>query len=614
MRGESGKQRRDERRLVRLGDIEGDLLEAVNAHAATVLGFMAPDIGRLPHFPAHTDPVPDLVATGTSALAKGQWGDARVAFEAALRERESPVARDGLGQALWWLGEPAAALRHRERAYVGFRRAGDRSRAAMTAMAVCVAYGVNFGNGAAASGWLARAESLIDVDDPGQLPGWLWVMQGFFAAEHDAACALLDRASERARATGDIDLELTALSDRGGRLVAAGPVAEGLAAIDQALAAALVGDCKLLETVVWASCTMLGACELAGDLARATEWMRVIDEFTNRYGCPFMYATCRTHYGALLVATGRWNDAEQELAAAIRISGRAGPVPHALALARLADLRLRQGRVEEAEALLDGCSDELVAAKARLARGEAEVAVALLRRCVQAEPNGAALSLLVEAHLAADDPAGAAASLTQLTELAAAHPDGQRAAQTAAASGHVAAAAGDLDRATEQFSTALGLFTRLNLPVDAALVRVALARACAHGAHQVAVAEATTAWEVLDRVGAAADADAAAALLRSLGAPTPTGSRGAAGLTRREREVLRLIGLGLSNPEIAGRLHISRKTATHHVSNVLAKLGARNRTEAAAYALSTSHDLVLRGASPVARHADGASGRRSGRL
>jgi DNA-binding NarL/FixJ family response regulator len=56
-------------------------------------------------------------------------------------------------------------------------------------------------------------------------------------------------------------------------------------------------------------------------------------------------------------------------------------------------------------------------------------------------------------------------------------------------------------------------------------------------------------------------------------------------LTSREVEVLTLVAQGRSNGEIGRALYISTKTASVHVSNILAKLGARSRTEAATIAL-----------------------------
>ena len=144
-------------------------------------------------------------------------------------------------------------------------------------------------------------------------------------------------------------------------------------------------------------------------------------------------------------------------------------------------------------------------------------------------------------------------------------------------------------RRRAHLEAALAAFVQAGIPYRAAQTRLLPARVLGPDDREVAGAEARAALSVFEDLGAGREADAAAALMRELGIKAArTGPKNVGRLTRREQQVLVLLGEGLSNPEIAERLFLSRKTVEHHVARILSKLGLRGRAEAAA--------LVARGA------------------
>lgn len=541
----------------------------------------------------------DRIARGYEELAIGDWSAARDAFLDALTLAESPEALDGLGRALWWLREERDAVVHRERAYAGFRRDGELARAARIALWLSREYAYAFRNRAAAGGWLARAERLLQDVAPGAAQGWLDLARSEGARDGHQSEALARAALDAAHGAGDIDLELRALAQLGLAEVSLGRVDSGLTRLDEAMAAATSGESASLETFADVCCTLMLACERAGDSERPRQWSRLLDEFVRKYDHVTLLAFCRTCCADVFAANGRIDAAEAELVAAVRELTESGQrsrcVPPA---ARLAEIRVLQGRLDEAEELLAGLEHDPDAVRAavavRLARGETHSAEALLLARIDdlgwtnllASPL---LEQLVRVRLA-DERVTDARLASEALHAIAVSPGRERVQAAAAlARGRIARVAGEAD-AVNFLHAAVNAFARLGLRLEVAQARLELARALAPESPPAAIETARHARNELESLGALREADAAAALMRSLGARGRAGPRGLGSLSRRETEVLRLVGEGLPTRDIAARLFISPKTAEHHIGRIYAKLGIRSRAEAAAYAVRNLGD------------------------
>jgi DNA-binding CsgD family transcriptional regulator len=308
--------------------------------------------------------------------------------------------------------------------------------------------------------------------------------------------------------------------------------------------------------------------------------------------------------------------AADERAAAVRaaLDGVRYKNEHQLPMARLdSEVRLAQGRPGDAMTAVEDALDRYkVSVSPRYAW---PLLVAGARACLAgAAASDEALASRAEAlleriraeagELEADGVTQTAHQLTFAAEMARA--DGQDAGSRVAA----------WDEAARAWETASEPY-----PMAAALLRSAEA-ALGGGDHDGGAERLRRAAQLARRIGAGALGDDIALLARrarvSLGgqddaAPGRTGPGGTVlaeqdrlGLTAREFEVLRLVAAGRSNREIAAELFISAKTASVHVSNILAKLGVAGRGEAAA----TAHRLRLFDQFPATEgRGDAAAGR-----
>ena len=543
------------------------------------------------------------LAQARSALAKGNWVGARRVFEAMIDAGDgSPEIFDGLGTALWWLRESDLALQVRARAFAGFRERGQVDDAVRIAVWIARENRDLYGNEVVASGWLAAAEEWVGATSS-SARGWLALARAESSPSPDIETAL--EAVVLARDAGDKDLEVIGLARLGVTEVAAGSIDAGLRNLDQAMAVATAGTAIDPRGFGEACCALMEAAGLLGDGERVSRWAATVQHYLaafdypplKAYGTPATTTDLSTFCGAccggIYLVTGRVDEAEAELVRAIRELESTGMRSRCVhPTTQLAELRIVQGRLEEAQALLRDHEDLPEAARPLatldLAFGDAHSAVVRLRARIAELADRPVVSfpllaLLVDAAVAVGDLTEAEAAVSAVQSLAELTQSKRHHGEALFARAKLATATGD-DEAPELLKKASQTFAEASLPLPAARARLERARVLASSDPGSAVAEGRAAAAGFERLGATVDADAASAFLRSLGVKGRTGPRDLGQLSQRETEVLRLVAQGLSNQEVADRLFISVKTAGHHVGNILMKLGVRSRTEAAAFA------------------------------
>ncbi|WP_317445545.1 helix-turn-helix transcriptional regulator [Streptomyces collinus] len=433
------------------------------------------------------------------------------------------------------------------------------------------------------------------------------------------AFAAAERAVEYARMVGAREIELNARLTLGGLMVDAGDTEAGLSEMSRVKEDALREG---VRSVAGRAFVNLGsALQAVGRSREAVPLLREGTAFAREFGLVDTEAWVWGNLSDSLYTLGRWAEAADAADHALRVGHSAKP--QGAGSLRLAQLALARGELAEAARYLAtagaryGRHDPVpqqslrvvrvaigvAAAEGRILDARAELRAALEAGFPPGTQRYAWLLLLAAAVAEADARAlpaaadGRAEVLDRLRETA-------RGLTTGAPIwlAHQQWVEAELHRAegrdtAEVWSRVVAAFECLDRPYDLARVRYRLAQTLlAEGGEdgrERAVELLRLAGAVAGHLGARSLGDAVARLAQRARlalagsprqAPDPDDPAEALGLTGRERDVLRLVSAGRTNRQIAEELFISPKTASVHVSNILAKLGVSGRGEAAAVA------------------------------
>jgi tetratricopeptide (TPR) repeat protein len=405
------------------------------------------------------------------------------------------------------------AVAHLSAAIRGFTAADDKCRAAMTCVRLGETLVHGMGNLTASRAWFARARRLIEGEPVCVEQGWVAVAaMGCDVDDPAELLAAAELALDRARRFGDVNLETKALADAGLAHVQAGRVAEGMALLDEAMALAC-GPADDSHAAGKSVCSFFTACYYATEFEKAAAWTNLLRQqglIGRSIPAVVLSGHCDSVQATLLVELGRWAEAEAVL---VRARAEIEAVMHTSGWhpeIALADLRIRQGRLLEAETLLLGKDQHmqalLPAARLHLARGDHELARATALRGLRVVRDDRLravelLTMLVDAELAAGDVPAATRASVELTNRTADLPVAALRARAAAARARVLTAAGDLGGAVTTLESALQQVEGGQLLCLRATLLLDLARARERAG---------------DRLGAAIDAKAAGAAVAKL--------------------------------------------------------------------------------------------------